>query len=104
MRQSIPNRRPCEVFSFEHGGIAYSGSVSFRIDDGRPCEVFLDGAKPGTAVQAVARDSAVAVSLALQYGAPLPVLRAAMTRGEDGTAAGPLGALLDLVGLVEDAR
>lgn len=97
MRQPIPNRRASEIITFPHGGITYTGSVSYREDNGLACEVFLDGGKAGTAVQSVARDSAVAVSLALQYGAPVAVIRAALTRNEDGTPSGPLGAMLDLV-------
>jgi hypothetical protein len=96
-RAVIPNRREAEVFSFEHNGIAFSGSVSRRQEDWRVVEVFLDGGKPGTAVQSVARDTAVAASLALQHGTPIEVLRQALTRNDDGTPAGPLGALLDLV-------
>lgn len=97
MRTPIPNRRQSEVLSFVHSGITYTGSVSYREDTGAACEVFLDGGKAGTAVQSVARDSAVAVSLALQYGAPVSVIRAALTRNEDGSPSGPLGAMLDLV-------
>ena len=96
-RIAIPNRRPSEVFSFEHNGIAFTGSVSRRQEDWRVVEVFLDGGKPGTPVQSVARDTAVAASLALQHGASLPTLRAALTRNDDGSPAGALGALLDLV-------
>lgn len=94
-RTPIPNRRQCEVVAFAHDGIAFKGSVSF-LPDGQPCEIFLDGGKAGTAVQHVARDSAVAASLALQYGAPLEVLRAAMTRTDTGESAGPLGKFLEL--------
>ena len=97
MRQLIPNRRNSEVFSFHHGGIKFHGSVSYRSDDGCACEVFLDGGKVGSAIQAVSRDSAVAASLALQHGTPLTSLRAALTRDENGWPAGPLGRLLDLI-------
>lgn len=104
-RQIIPARRPSEVFQFEHNGIAFSGALSRlavilstgAVHLAGPVEVFLDGGKPGTAVQAVARDTAVAASIALQYGAPLAVIRNALTRNDDGSPAGPLGALLDLI-------
>jgi len=96
MRTAVPNRRHSEIVAFTHDGIVFKGSVS-TLPDGTPCEIFLDGGKAGTAVQHVARDSAVAASLALQYGAPLETLRAAMTRTDDGAAAGPLGTLLDHV-------
>lgn len=96
MRIPIQTRRQSEIISFYHDGISFIGQVSYG-PNWRPLEVFLDGGKSGTAVQNVARDSAVAVSLALQYGTPLETLRLAMTRSDDGSAAGPLGRLLDLV-------
>ena len=96
-RVRLSSRRESEVVAFVHKRIAYTGSVS-TWPDGPPCEVFLDGGKAGTAVQHVVRDCAVAASLALQYGAPLETLRAAMTRHDDNAAAGPLGKLLDLAG------
>lgn len=104
-RIPVPNRRCSEVFTFDHNGIAFSGSVSrliARDSEGTPhigqaIEVFLEGGRNGTAIQSVARDTAVAASLALQFGCPLDTLRAALTRNDDGSPAGPLGALLDLV-------
>ena len=95
-RIAVPNRRNSEVIGFSHDGLAYQGQVSW-LADGRPIEIFLDAGKAGTALQAIARDSAVAVSLALQHGASLAVLRGAMTRGDGDLAAGPLGRMLDLV-------
>ena len=96
MRTVVPNRRRSEIVSFTHDGIHFNGQISY-LPDGSPCEVFVDGGKPGTAVQAVARDSAVAVSLALQFGTPIETLCAAMTQDEQGIAAGPIGAFLDIV-------
>jgi len=96
-RTRLPNRRPGEAVVFDHGGMLYTGHISFAVDSGRVTEAFLDGGKAGTAVQAMARDAAVLASLALQHGAPIEVLRHAMTRNDDGSAAGPMGALLDLV-------
>ena len=96
-RERLPNRRPSEVVEFDHDGIRYRGSVSWGLPGCEPREVFLDGGRVGSAVHGASRDSAVAVSLALQHGAPLQAIRAALTRNEDGSPAGPLGALLDLV-------
>jgi hypothetical protein len=95
MRTVIPNRRQSEIVSFVHNGIKFDGQISY-LPDWTPCEIFIEGGKPGTAVQSVARDSAVAVSLALQHGTPLETLREAMTRDENG-AAGPIGAFLDII-------
>lgn len=96
MRRRLPNRRPSEIVSFVHDGIRCHGGVS-EFGDGRPAEVFLDAGKPGSAVQAASRDAAVVASIALQHGASSEEIRGALTRLDDGAAAGPLGALMDLV-------
>ncbi|KPL55559.1 hypothetical protein ABB55_27740 [Prosthecomicrobium hirschii] len=95
-RERLPNCRPCETIDVVHGGIVYTAGIG-RYDDGRIAEVFLNAAKSGTAVQAIAHDSAVLISFALQYGAPVEAMRAALARDADGAATGPVGALLDLL-------
>lgn len=102
MRQSLPDRRPSETLEFEHEGHKYRGSVSYD-RRGKPLEIFLTTGKPGTGVETVSRDAAVAVSLALQHGTPLETLRKAITRLDDGRPAGPLGVLLDAVARGGDA-
>lgn len=89
-RRRLPNRRRSEVVSFRHEGFSYRGSLS-RFDDGCLAEVFLHSEKPNTGV------AAAAASLALQFGCPADALRRALLRLSNGAAAGPLGALLDLV-------
>ena len=42
-------------------------------------EVFMSAGKPGAALETACRDAAVAVSIALQHGAPLDTLRHAVT-------------------------
>jgi ribonucleoside-diphosphate reductase alpha chain len=94
IRNSLPNRRSSINLAFTHGRMQYHGSASFH-SDGSVGEVFLSAGKPGSEVEAVARDCAVMVSLALQHGTPIDVMRRAVTRLDDGTAAGPMGVLLD---------
>jgi hypothetical protein len=96
MRSPLPNRRDADVVHFEHDGIAFTGTIGFY-PDSTPGEVFLEGGKPGSATQALARDVAVIASLAVQHGCPIESLRHAITRLDDGTAAGPMGRLLDLI-------
>jgi hypothetical protein len=43
----------------------------------------------------LASDSAVLCSIALQYGAPLDVIRNALMRDPRGNASSPLGVVLD---------
>jgi hypothetical protein len=45
----------------------------------------------------MASDSAIAASLALQYGCPADVLRKALSRDTRGRANGPLGCALDAI-------
>ena len=96
MRNVLPNRRRCERVDFIVDNIAYVGTVS-RYPDGRLAECFLDTRKPGSGAGTSARDIGVSASLALQYGTPVETLKKALTRLSDGSAAGPLGRLLDLI-------
>ncbi len=96
-REHLPNRRDADVYDFEHGGIRYRAIVGLY-DDGRPGEVFLNAnVKVGSGVEAIAKDTAVLISLDLQHGAPLAITQRAMTRLEDGSAATPGGKVLDLI-------
>jgi hypothetical protein len=51
--------------------------------------------KAGSPIEAIARDAAVTVSIALQFGADLETIRAALTKDHLGGAATLLGAALD---------
>jgi hypothetical protein len=98
---SPENRRPSETLRFEHDGHRYFATIGFaNLDDrlrGKISEVFMDAGKPGSSVQHMARDGAVILSLALQHGCPIDVLRRAVTRLDDGSPAGPFGKILDLI-------
>lgn len=101
-RTILPNRRYSENFDFEHApdrglsSIRYTATVGFGPDN-KVAEVFLNSSKLGSGSDSSARDAAIAVSLALSYGAELTKLRHAMTRNEDGSASSPIGQLLDLL-------
>jgi hypothetical protein len=97
IRERLPNRRNSETFSLECAGLKYTATVSFADRDGRPAEIFLQNHKAGSHSDSNARDSAVAASLAFQYGCPLEVLRRAVLRNPDGTAATPLGTAVDII-------
>lgn len=96
-RSRLPHRREHEVIEFEHAGIRYTAGVGRYGYGGRVAEVFLDAGKAGTAIATHARDGAVILSLLLQHGCPLEIIRKAVTRLPDGSAAGPFGTLLDLI-------
>lgn len=95
-RSCLHARRPHEVFEFEHLGQVYTAGLGFY-GHGRLGEVFLNASKAGSTVETHARDSAVVLSLLLQYGCPIETIRHAVTRLSDGSPAGPVGTLLDLI-------
>jgi ribonucleoside-diphosphate reductase alpha chain len=95
-RQTLPNRRRCETLEIEHAGHRFSLTFS-RYHDGRPAEIFLSSRHIGSPLEAIARDAAVTVSLALQHGAPLATISGALTKNNDGSPATLLGATLDAI-------
>jgi hypothetical protein len=95
-RERLPNRRGSVVFELELHGLRYTASASY-FADGRPAEIFLQNHKPGSQSDANARDSAVAASLALQFGCPLEVLQRAVLRDPRGAPSTPLGAAIDFI-------
>jgi hypothetical protein len=96
-RCRLPNRRASENFSFEVGGLRYTCSYS-RFADGRIGEVFLSSTKPSSQSDCNVRDSAIAASLALQWGCPVDDLRRALQRDSHGNPSSPLGKALDIIG------
>ncbi len=96
-RVRLPWRRGACSFRVVAGGVTYH--ATFAVDgEGAPVECFLTAGKPGSPVEAAARDAGIVLSLALQHGVPADVVRAALTTDHDGAAAGPVGAALDALG------
>jgi hypothetical protein len=93
-RQHLSNRRSHWLYRFESGGQFYTGGIG-RFDDGRIAEIFINGAKVGSAAETNAQDAAIVASLALQHGCPLETIRHALVR--TGGSGGPLATLLDEV-------
>ena len=95
-RRVLPQRRAAETFELEFGGQARRFSVTTGYyDDGTFGEVFITGGKSGEQVEAIARDGAVLLSLALQYGAPLETIAGALTRDPQGAPSTVVGAVVD---------
>jgi hypothetical protein len=93
-RRRLPDRRPSAIFSFEVGGHRYIASFSRFPGTARLAEVFLDSGKPNSLLQTRASDSAVLVSLLLQYGVDLEVIRYSIS--------GPIRAALDMIDSIGD--
>ena len=101
-RRHMANRRPAITLQVKHRTHAgkefpYLVTVGLygdqSIDIG---EIFINTAgKAGSDIDTMVSDAAVAVSLALQYGCPLEVLRSAMKRNPDGSPTGLMSHALD---------
>ncbi|WP_461321534.1 TSCPD domain-containing protein [Bradyrhizobium barranii] len=92
----MPLRRQAETFEMSFGGVnrCYAVSLGFY-EDGARGEVFISGGKSGEAVEAIARDGAVLLSLALQYGAQIENMASAITRDGQGQPSTIIGAVID---------
>lgn len=93
-RQRLPERRYCETFKIHMWGDTFHITLGHH-RDGRVGEVFIAGSKSGVQLDAVCRDGAVLLSLAMQYGVPLDVIREALTRDHDGSPSTIVGAIVD---------
>jgi len=95
-RNTLPQRRHAETFELRHGGqnTVFAITVGRHLD-GSIGEVFINGAKAGSGTEAIARDGAVLLSIALQYGVPLDTIKHAITRESDGSPSTIVGAVVD---------
>ena len=97
-RRRLPDRRFGETVNFTVDGQKYILTVGRFPEDGTVAEIFINTSmKLGSMSDINAVDGAFAVSLALQYGCPLEVLRSGMKRNADGSPQGPLGGALDTI-------
>lgn len=98
-RVRLPNRRHGLVLTIPHpvtgSTVAYDVTVGF--DEGQPRELFISCNKLTTSLAIAGLEIATLVSIALQHGAGLQELAAALPREENGTPQGAAGAVLDAV-------
>ena len=97
MRQRLPNRRPSRTFTFIFKGFEYTATMGYYRNPIRLGEVFIRSGKSGTDVEIGMLEAAVAVSFALQHGATVEAMKAAMPRKTNGVCEGPIGTLLELL-------
>ncbi len=102
----MAHRRPALTFRLDHttfSGARHRFTVTIGLYDrhiGDVGEIFVNTAgKAGSESDTLVSDAAVAISLALQYGCPLDVLRLAMKRESDGRPSGLLSRVLDEIAL-----
>jgi hypothetical protein len=93
-RRRLPQRRGAIAVEIEHGGHRFRMQIG-AFADGTPAEVFLDAAKQNSALDALAADSSILISLLLQHGCLPQEIGHALRRAPDGTAASLVGAVVD---------
>ncbi|MBU2533297.1 MAG: hypothetical protein KKB37_11190 [Alphaproteobacteria bacterium] len=97
-RDKLPARAPHETIKFVHSFVPYHATVTYYDMTGtRPGAIFMSTGKSGEDMQTLMRDNAIIASIALQHGATLDELKAAISRQDDGTPMGPMGTLLDIL-------
>ena len=89
-RATLPLRRRCETFELTHGGQNTPYQVTLGYYDTNEI-----GEVSGSTTEAVARDGAVLLSIALQHGVPLETIKPALTREGTGTPSTIIGAVVD---------
>lgn len=99
-REALPNRRNSTTIKFKLRGVSWFATVGFY-PDGRIGEVFISTAKEGTDLNVATRDSAIALSIALQHGASISTLNQAMSKNHKGEPEGPIGVLLAQLAPIE---
>jgi hypothetical protein len=95
-RERLANRRGSISFNFEHRGLGYTCTYS-RFGDGRVAEIFVNNHKVNSAVDVDARDAAIILSFALQYGADISAIGKALCRDPRGNPSGVMGVAIDLL-------
>lgn len=93
-RSRLPNRRESTIEDLYFNGERYH--ISYSWDEGVK-EVFISGPRAGTDLYAICCTAATVVSLALQYGVPLQVLRDSALRDKEGNPCEIVGAVLDVL-------
>ncbi len=101
-RKRLPDRRASTTFDVEAFGLRFTVTASYFTHGGLG-EAFIQNHKADSGAGIMASDSAIAASLALQFGCPAEVLRKALSRDARGNASGPLGVALDLLAAEESA-
>lgn len=100
MRNRPSNRRPQVIIEVPWGNRTITVGIGYDAATAKPCEVFADLDTTGE-LAIVCRDAAVAISIALQYGASPAELEHSMLSVPDGNPddgkwkpASPIGAIV----------
>jgi hypothetical protein len=98
VRRALPQRRHSVNFTAQFWKQPWHVTVGFYADHVTAGEVFINAARtPGTDLDAMARDGAILLSLCLQYGIPVDVIKGALTRNPDGSPSAITGLVIDRI-------
>ncbi len=95
-RERLSDRRQAETVDLWHGGRRYHLTVG-EFPDGKPGEIFLHGAKPGSDTDLLGDDIGVLISRLLQHGDDPASLAAGIGRLGNGDPASIVGAIGDVL-------
>jgi hypothetical protein len=95
-RHLLPQRRSSTTFELNFWGQKFAVGIGYY-PDGQIGEVFVSADRIGGQVEALARDAAILISIALQFGAPLETIQHALTRGGHGEPLSLAAAVVDLI-------
>ncbi len=93
-RYRLPDRRAHERLELRFDGQSFALGIG-RFDDGALAEVFVSATKVGSGYDSLAIDCGILLSIALQSGADLAVIRRALSRDAAGKPHSLLGAVVD---------
>jgi ribonucleoside-diphosphate reductase alpha chain len=98
----LPDRRSSVSFTLEFQSERYDVTTGFYVDN-RLGEIFINRIKDkvasrlGQQLDAVCRDTAILLSLALQHGVKLDDLKHSITRDDDSSPMSIVGAIIDSI-------
>src|SRR5258708_2787637 len=102
-RIELPARRHSEALLFEHDGHVFRlqfGCEAAELTEtgaAAPIEIFINAEKVDSAMDALAGDVAILISLLLQHGATAKAIGHALRRNPNNTRTSLVGALVDKV-------
>jgi hypothetical protein len=92
----MPTRRASGTLTIEHHGSLFTVTAGYY-PDGQLGELFINSKRASSTIDAIVSDAAIAVSFALQFGADLAAIKAAMKRNAAGEPSSPVGLALDRI-------
>lgn len=94
-RTVLPNRRLADTMPFNWANGEHSMTVGY-FGGQEPAEIFINlNKQSGSELEAIARDGAILLSIALQHGCPLETIEKAITRTVQGEPRTVIGAAVD---------